>query len=59
MKGGGECVFETDFPPCSDRMGQIMNGRRGGERIGFERFTRVNAQKPPLEVAIGFLVRCT
>jgi len=47
MKGDGECYFETDFPPFSDRMGEIMKGPRGGERMEFEICTRVYAHRAP------------
>ncbi|PUU81425.1 hypothetical protein B9Z19DRAFT_1113409 [Tuber borchii] len=44
MKGIGEPCFETDFPPGSDIMGQIMSGPKAGERMEFELFGRFNAQ---------------
>ncbi|RPA89459.1 hypothetical protein L873DRAFT_1721768, partial [Choiromyces venosus 120613-1] len=43
MKGTGEPCFETDFPPGSDIMGEIMTGQKGGERMEFELFGRFNA----------------
>ncbi|KAG0634204.1 hypothetical protein HOY80DRAFT_1012578 [Tuber brumale] len=36
MKGAGEPCFETDFPPGSDIMGEIMSGLKGGEIMEFE-----------------------
>ncbi|RPA95771.1 hypothetical protein L873DRAFT_1697010 [Choiromyces venosus 120613-1] len=43
MKGVGEPCFETDFPPGSDMMGEIMSGPKAGERMEFELFSRFNA----------------
>ncbi|RPA88923.1 hypothetical protein L873DRAFT_1724027 [Choiromyces venosus 120613-1] len=43
MKGAGEPCFETDFPPGSDMMGEIMSGPKAGERMEFELFSRFNA----------------
>ncbi|RPA95700.1 hypothetical protein L873DRAFT_1696889 [Choiromyces venosus 120613-1] len=43
MKGAGEPCFETDFPPGSDMMGEIMSGPKAGERMEFELFGRLNA----------------
>ncbi|KAG0643605.1 HNH endonuclease-domain-containing protein [Tuber brumale] len=43
MKGAGEPCFETDFPPGTDMMGEIMNGPKAGERMEFELFSRFNA----------------
>jgi len=45
MKGAGEPIFETDFPPGSDIMGQIMSGPKAGERMEFELFGRFNAER--------------
>ena len=45
MKGVGEPFFETDFPPGSDIMGQIMSGPKAGERMEFELFGRFNVQR--------------
>ncbi|KAG0639123.1 hypothetical protein HOY80DRAFT_886772 [Tuber brumale] len=47
MKGAGEPCFETDFPPGSDIMGEIMGGLKGGEVMEFELFTRFNAIRDP------------
>ena len=41
MKGVGEPVFECDFPPGSDMMGEIMNGPMAAERMEFELFSRL------------------
>ncbi|KAG0134055.1 hypothetical protein HOY82DRAFT_638869 [Tuber indicum] len=47
MKGEGEPCFETDFPPGSDIMGEIMSGPKCGERMEFELFSRFNAMRDP------------
>jgi len=44
MKGAGEPCFETDFPPGSDMLGQIMIGPKAAERMEFEIFGRLNAK---------------
>ena len=41
MKGVGEPVFECDFPPGSDMMGEIMSGPMAAERMEFELFSRL------------------
>ena len=41
MKGAGEPVFECDFPPGSDVMGEIMSGPMAAERMEFELFSRI------------------
>jgi len=43
MKGQGEAYFETDFPPGSDVMGEIMSGPKTATRMEFELFGRLNA----------------
>ena len=43
MRGAGEPCFETDFPPGSDMMGEIMSGPKAAERMEFELFGRLNA----------------
>ena len=43
MKGQGEAYFETDFPPGSDMMGEIMSGPKAAARMEFELFGRLNA----------------
>ncbi|KAG0634689.1 hypothetical protein HOY80DRAFT_911835 [Tuber brumale] len=43
VKRGGEPGFETDFPPGSDIMGEIMSGPKASERMEFELFSRFNA----------------
>ena len=41
MKGAGEPIFECDFPPGSDMVGEIMGGPRAAERMEFELFSRL------------------
>ncbi|KAL0639311.1 hypothetical protein Q9L58_001537 [Maublancomyces gigas] len=41
MKGAGEPVFELDFPPGSDMIGEIMEGPKAAERMEFELFSRL------------------
>ena len=43
MKGAGEPIFEHDFPPGSDMMGQILRGPRAADRMAFELFGRLAA----------------
>ncbi|KAG0123251.1 hypothetical protein HOY82DRAFT_575160 [Tuber indicum] len=43
MKGAGEPCFETEFPPGSDIMCEIMRGSNASERMQFELFSRFNA----------------
>ena len=45
MKGAGEPVFEHDFPPGSDIVGQILSGPKAAERMEFELFGRLAAQR--------------
>ena len=49
MRGAGEPVFEHDFPPSSDIVGDILRGPRSAERMEFELFGRLAAQ-----VEIGY-----
>lgn len=41
MRGAGEPIFENDFPPGSDIMGEILRGPKAGERMEFELFSRI------------------
>jgi hypothetical protein len=41
MRGAGEPVFEHDFPPGSDILGDIRDGPRASERMEFELFSRL------------------
>jgi len=54
MKGAGEPIFEHDFPPGSDIVGEILQGPKPGERMEFELFSRLGAQMElfPSEVSI-------
>lgn len=52
MKGAGEPHFDTDFPPGSDIMGDILSGPKAAERMEFELFDRLAHQMdlwPPKE----------
>jgi hypothetical protein len=40
MKGAGEPIFENDFPPGSNIMGEIQEGPKAAERMEFELFSR-------------------
>ncbi|KAK9349706.1 HNH endonuclease-domain-containing protein [Lipomyces doorenjongii] len=42
MRGAGEPVFEFDFPPGTDMMGEILNGPHAPERMEAELFSRLN-----------------
>jgi hypothetical protein len=44
MRGAGEPVFEHDFPPGSDMVGDILRGPKSAERMEFELFGRLAAQ---------------
>jgi len=44
MKCVGEPVFEHDFPPGSDIVGDIFHGPKAAERMEFELFSRLGAQ---------------
>lgn len=41
MRRAGEPLFECDFPPGSDMIGEIMGGPMAGERMQFELFSRL------------------
>jgi len=41
MRSAGEPVFENDFPPGSDMVGEIRNGFKPAERMEFELFSRL------------------
>ncbi|KAL0633043.1 hypothetical protein Q9L58_008053 [Maublancomyces gigas] len=41
MRGAGEPIFESDFPPGSDMIGEILSGPKAGERLEFEFFSRL------------------
>ena len=44
MRGAGEPIFEHDFPPGSDMVGEILRGPKAGKRMEFELFSRLGAQ---------------
>ncbi|KAH8147456.1 uncharacterized protein LAJ45_08613 [Morchella importuna] len=37
----GEPIFEVDFPPGSDMIGEILSGPKAGERMEYELFSRL------------------
>lgn len=43
MWRAGEPVFEVDFPPGSDVMGEIMEGPMAASRMEFELFSRLES----------------
>jgi hypothetical protein len=45
MKGVGEPIFEHDFPPGSDMMGETMEGPKAAERMEFELLSRLAAHR--------------
>ena len=40
MRGAGEPIFEIDFPPGSDVLGEMCGGPKAAERMEFELFNR-------------------
>lgn len=44
IKGAGEPVFEHDFPPGSDIVGNILEGPQAAKRMEFELFSRLATQ---------------
>ena len=44
IKGTGEPIFEHDFPPGSDIVGNILEGPKAAERMEFELFSRLATQ---------------
>lgn len=41
--GAGEPIFEHDFPPGSDMVGEILGGPMAAKRMEFELFSRLGA----------------
>jgi len=41
MREQAEPLFEYDFPPGSDMIGEIMDGPKAGDRMEFELFARL------------------
>jgi hypothetical protein len=44
IRGVGEPIFEHDFPPGSDIVGDILSGPKAAERMEHELFSRLAAQ---------------
>ncbi|MCJ1386120.1 hypothetical protein MMC17_009245 [Xylographa soralifera] len=44
MRGVGEPIFEHDFPPGSDMVGEIWRGPKAAERMEFELYNRLAIQ---------------
>ncbi|KAK9364517.1 hypothetical protein V1509DRAFT_643596, partial [Lipomyces kononenkoae] len=42
MRGAGEPIFETDFPPGSDMVGEIISGPEAAKRMEAELFSRLH-----------------
>ncbi|KAK9234982.1 hypothetical protein V1525DRAFT_349180 [Lipomyces kononenkoae] len=43
MRGAGEPLFEMDFPPGTDMMGEILSGPEPGKRMEAELFSRFSS----------------
>ncbi|PGG98235.1 hypothetical protein AJ79_08944 [Helicocarpus griseus UAMH5409] len=43
MRGAGEPIFEDDFPPGTDQMGEILQGPMAKERMEFELANRLHS----------------
>ncbi|KAH8154385.1 uncharacterized protein LAJ45_00912 [Morchella importuna] len=41
VRSVGEPIFEVDFPPGSDMIGEILSGPKAGERMQYELFSRL------------------
>ncbi len=41
MRGAGEPIFDFDFPPGTDMIGEICNGPKPAERMEVELFSRL------------------
>ncbi|KAK9312241.1 hypothetical protein V1522DRAFT_436298 [Lipomyces starkeyi] len=54
MRGDGEPIFEFDFPPGSDMVGEIMSGPETAKRMEAELFSRLNG----LSLAKGNWSQC-
>jgi hypothetical protein len=44
MRGAGEPIFEHDFPPGSDIVGDILGGPRSAKRMEFKLFGHLATQ---------------
>ncbi|KAK9335036.1 hypothetical protein LIPSTDRAFT_74472 [Lipomyces starkeyi NRRL Y-11557] len=47
MREAGEPSFETDFPPGTDMMGEILNGPAAAKRMEAELFSRLGSYSSP------------
>ncbi|KAK9319198.1 hypothetical protein V1517DRAFT_60477 [Lipomyces orientalis] len=47
MRGAGEPSFETDFPPGTDMMGEILSGPAAAKRMEAELFSRLGGRSSP------------
>lgn len=59
MRGTGEPIFEHDFPPGSDIMGDIRDGPKAAERMESELFGRLAAHmelRPLKSTLLGELI---
>ena len=45
MRGAGEPIFENDFPPGSDIVGEALAGPKAAERMEFELFSRLEVRR--------------
>ncbi|KAK9358503.1 HNH endonuclease-domain-containing protein [Lipomyces starkeyi] len=54
MRGDGEPIFEFDFPPGSNMVGEIMSGPEAAKRMEAELFSRLNG----LSLAKGNWSQC-
>src|SRR5204862_4688778 len=44
IRGTGEPAYETDFPPGTDMMGEILSGPQSAQRMEFELFSRLSGR---------------
>ncbi|KIH92775.1 hypothetical protein SPBR_09128 [Sporothrix brasiliensis 5110] len=51
VRGAGEPIYEHDFPPGSDMMGEIMEGPNAPQRLEFELFSRLAAHVEVVDTA--------
>jgi hypothetical protein len=45
MRGAGEAIFETDFPPGTDQMATLRDEPYGKERLEMEMLSRLTTLK--------------
>ncbi|KAJ8101643.1 hypothetical protein POJ06DRAFT_194449 [Lipomyces tetrasporus] len=50
MRGAGEPTLETDFPPGTDMMGEILNGPKAAKRMEAELFSRLHGYSTTVAV---------